>query len=124
MKDSNTSDRLKEIMKDRNYRQVDILEKCQPFCKTYNVKLGRNDLSQYVNGKVEPRQEKLTILGLALDVNEAWLMGYDVPMKRKDFSETEADKDFDLIEKFSLLSEDDKTIVMSLIESLLKRGEH
>lgn len=84
MKASNTSKRLKEIMQARNLRQVDILRKAEPFCKQYNVKLGKNDLSQYVNGKVEPGQDKLAILGQALNVSEAWLMGYDVPMGRTD----------------------------------------
>ncbi len=88
MKISSTSQRLKQLMKDENYRQVDILNKCLPYCKKYNVKLGRNDLSQYVNGKVEPGQEKLSILGLALNVNEAWLMGYDVPIDRENTKET------------------------------------
>lgn len=80
MKKTTTSVRLKEIMNTRNLRQVDILNKCQPFCAKYRVRLGRNDLSQYVSGKVEPGQEKLSVLSSALDVNEAWLMGYDVPM--------------------------------------------
>lgn len=82
MKKETTSDRLQEIMQIRNLRQVDILNLSKPFCEKYGVKLGKNDLSQYVNGKVEPRQEKLTILGLVLNVSEAWLMGYDVPMER------------------------------------------
>lgn len=123
MKSSDTSSRLKEIMKMHNYRQVDILEKCKPYCKKFGVKLGRNDLSQYVNGKVEPRQDKLTILGLALGVNEAWLMGYDVQMDRKHLSSEEAKSDFSLIEKFSLLSERDKIIVINLIDSLIQRSE-
>lgn len=84
MKRESTAVRLKQIMKEHNLRQVDILEKCKPFCQKFGVKLGRNDLSQYVNGKVEPGQEKLTILGLALNINEAWLMGFDVPMERNE----------------------------------------
>lgn len=87
MKKENTSIRLNQLMSSRNLRQVDILELCKPFCLKYNVKLGKNDLSQYVSGKVEPGQKKLTILGMALNVNEAWLMGYDVPMNRNDSSE-------------------------------------
>lgn len=83
MKQSNTSERLKEIMNTRNLKQVDILEKAKPYCEKYGIRLGRNDISQYVSGKVTPGQEKLTILGLALDVTEAWLMGYDVPMDRE-----------------------------------------
>ena len=82
MKSSNTSERLKFIMRNRNLRQVDILNLAKPFCDEHHIKLGKNDLSQYVSGKVEPGQEKLTILGHALGVNEVWLMGYDVPMGR------------------------------------------
>ena len=42
--------------------------------------MGRNHICQYVSGKVKPNQEKLSILALALNVNETWLLGYDVPM--------------------------------------------
>ena len=41
-----------------------------------------SDISQYCSGKTEPNQEKLFILGNALNVSEAWLMGFDVPMER------------------------------------------
>lgn len=87
MKKSNTSERLKQIMQERNLRQVDILEMVKPYCIQYNKKLGSNDLSQYVTGKVEPGQDKLFILGQALNVNEAWLMGFDVP-KNKTYRNT------------------------------------
>lgn len=81
MKLSNTAIRLKQLMKERNLKQIDIVRLAEPYCKENNVKLGRNDISQYVAGKSEPGQHKLYILGKALDVSEAWLMGYDVPMK-------------------------------------------
>jgi transcriptional regulator with XRE-family HTH domain len=87
MKIKTTSDRLKEIMRERSIHQVDILRAAQPFCKKYGIKVGKNDLSQYVNGKVTPGQEKLTVLGLALNVSEAWLMGYDVPKDREQKTE-------------------------------------
>ena len=88
MKVATTSQRLNQIISVRNIRQIDIIESAKPFSEKYGVKLNKNDLSQYVNGKTEPGQEKLTILGLALNVNEAWLMGYDVPMER-DSQQTE-----------------------------------
>ena len=88
MKISSTSKRLSEIMKENNYRQVDILNICEPYCKKFNIKLNKNDLSQYVNGKVEPGQEKLSILSLALNVSEVWLMGYDVPKSRNSIIST------------------------------------
>lgn len=82
MKKSNTSERLRYIIDSRGLKQVEILEKCKPFCDKYGIRLAKNDLSQYVSGKVEPKQDKLSILSLALDISEAWLAGYDVPMMR------------------------------------------
>lgn len=84
---STTSERLQYLMQTQNLKQVDILNKCLPICNKYNVKMGRNHISQYVSGKVKPNQDKLSILALALNVNEAWLMGYDVPMTN-DIEET------------------------------------
>lgn len=81
-KKSTTSDRLKEIMRNRKLRQIDILEMTKPYCEKHNVKMNKSDISQYVSGIVEPGQEKLSILGMALNVSEAWLMGYNVPMDR------------------------------------------
>lgn len=109
MKPYNTAIRLKEIMDTRNIKQVDILNICKPFCKKYDIKLGKNDLSQYVNGKVEPGQEKLDLLAEALQVSEAWLMGYDVPMtndKNTPTARSEEEKEIDrqILDVFSRLS--------------------
>ncbi|MCD8189784.1 MAG: hypothetical protein LUD78_06125 [Clostridiales bacterium] len=79
---ANTSSRLKQIMDERGLKQSDILRLAQPYCEQYGVKLGKSDLSQFVSGKVTPGQWKLTILGLALNVSETWLMGLDVPPDR------------------------------------------
>lgn len=82
MKKANTSMRLKEIMEKRGLKQIDILNSCRPYCKKYDVKLSKGLLSQYVNGSAAPGQDKLYILARALNVNEAWLMGFDVPPSR------------------------------------------
>lgn len=87
MEKKNTAIRLKEIMDTRGLRQIDILNLTTPFCKTYNVKMNKSDISQYCSGKTEPNQEKLFILGSALNVSEAWLMGYDVPIERNDYED-------------------------------------
>lgn len=78
MKTSDTSSRLKYLMRERNLKQVDIIVAAAPYCKKHKVKLNRSDISQYVSGKVEPSQDKLSILSMALGVSEPWLMGYDV----------------------------------------------
>ena len=77
-----TADRLSEIMRERNLKQVYILNFAKPYCEKYKVKLSKSDLSQYVSGKVEPGQTKIFVLAHALNVNEAWLMGADVPSQR------------------------------------------
>lgn len=64
MKEYSTSQRLKQIMDIKKMRQVDILHAAEPYCKRFDVKLNKNDLSQYVSGKTLPGQDKLTILGL------------------------------------------------------------
>ncbi|MBR4260628.1 MAG: DUF739 family protein [Clostridia bacterium] len=79
MKKESISTRLKQLMSECDLRQVDILKKAQPYCKKYNINLGRNDISQYISGRVEPSQQKLSLLAEALNVSEIWLMGYDVP---------------------------------------------
>lgn len=83
MKTSNTSERLKWLMDEKGLRQRDIIEMCKPFCDRYGVKMSRADLSQWISGKVKPRQDKLSVLAMGLGVNEIWLMGYDVPEKGK-----------------------------------------
>lgn len=82
MERSSTSKRLRQIMSERNLRQVDILEKSKPFQKQLGVKMGRSALSQYVTGKSKPDDQKLYLLSKTLNVSEAWLMGYDVKKKR------------------------------------------
>lgn len=80
MRKSTTAERLKYILDERNLKQSDVLKLAEPYVKQYGVPLNKNDLSQYVNGKVKPGQFKVSILAMALGVNEAWLMGYDVPI--------------------------------------------
>jgi transcriptional regulator with XRE-family HTH domain len=86
MKKENTAIRLKQIMSNENLRQVDILAKTMPYCKKYGVKMNKSDLSQYCSGKTEPNQDKLFVLSQALNVSEAWLMGFDVPKDREAFN--------------------------------------
>lgn len=86
MKKCTISQRLKEIMNLMGIKQINILNKAQQICEKLGIKIGSNDLSQYITGKVEPSQKNLSVLAKALDTNEVWLMGYDVPMD-KDFKD-------------------------------------
>jgi len=87
MKTANTSQRLKQLMSERNLRQIDILALTKPYCEKYNVKMNKSDISQYVSGKNEPSQDKLVVLGMALNVQESWLMGYDAQKERDSYED-------------------------------------
>lgn len=89
MKVSTTAQRLKEIMEERDLKQVDIIRLCEPYCKKYNAKLTRNYISQYLSGRVEPGQHTLFVLGKALNVSEPWLMGFDVPKERTSIEQSD-----------------------------------
>ncbi len=86
-KQSTTAERLKLIMAERDMRQIDIIHACKPYAEKYHVKIGSNNISQYISGSVIPGQTKIFILAKALNVSEAWLMGYDVSPHRNDVPE-------------------------------------
>lgn len=75
------STRLKEIMKSHDYKQIDIIEKSKIYSEV-DVKLTKTFISDCVNGKIIPRQEKLSLLAKTLNVSEGWLLGYNVPKDR------------------------------------------
>ena len=45
--------------------------------------IGKGSISCYLKGLYEAKQDYLTLIGNYLNVSEVWLMGYDVPMERK-----------------------------------------
>lgn len=73
MKRESTSTRLKQLMKIKKLRQADIVEK---------TGLGKSAISQYVSGKITPKQDKIYIIANAYNISPSWLMGYDIPMEK------------------------------------------
>lgn len=78
---SDFASRLREYMNRNNLRQSDIAELCVPYCEKYNVQIPKNAISQYIQGKAQPNQNRLRIISKALGVSEIWLLGYSVPLK-------------------------------------------
>ena len=75
------SERLKEILQKRDITQIELIQMAAPVCKKYGIKLSPSKLSQYVTGKFIPDQGMIVLLAEVLDVNPAWLAGWDAPMK-------------------------------------------
>ena len=46
--------------------------------------ISKSSISHYLKGDWEGKQDAVYLIARALDVSEAWLMGYDVPMGRSD----------------------------------------
>lgn len=63
--------RLDKAMKLRNIKSVELHEK---------TGISESLISKYLSGNALARQNKIFLLSKVLDVNPAWLMGYDVPM--------------------------------------------
>lgn len=42
--------------------------------------IGKSAISQYLSGEYEAKQENIYLMSKPLNVNPAWLMGFDVPM--------------------------------------------
>lgn len=84
MSEFTTKDRLRQILNERNWKQVDLLNRCQVIAKAYNTNISKSNISSWISGRYEPNQHKLFILAKALNVNEAWLMGYDVSREIKE----------------------------------------
>lgn len=116
----NTAIRLKKIMETKELRQIDILNLTKPYCEKYGVKMNKSDISQYCSGKTEPNQEKLFVLGKALNVSEAWLMGFDVPMNNECSSfEIISDKNnLKIIEYYNQLNDIGKHEATKRVEEL------
>ena len=74
-----STERINQIMKEKRLRQIDVLNLAKPFQEKYNIKFSKSHLSQYVNGKSNPDNEKIFLLSKVFSVTEAWLLGYDVP---------------------------------------------
>lgn len=67
-----TADRLKELMEYYGVSQSDIAKA---------TGIAKSSLSMYVSGQRKPGQDNLSDIAEAYSVDEAWLLGYDVPMK-------------------------------------------
>lgn len=98
----------------RNMKQAEL-------CKKANVP--KSSLSLYLSGAYEPKQNRLYDMAKALDVSEAWLLGYDVPMdKEKPNSPKEValnEGEMALIELFRKVPESQQKLVLQMIRAAL-----
>lgn len=66
-------ERLRQGLEIREITQTQLAAKAN---------IDKGQLSSYISGKYKPRQNNIDALAKALNVSEAWLMGFDVPIER------------------------------------------
>ena len=71
---SNTPERLRHALRNANMKQTELSAK---------TGLDKGSISCYLSGKYEPKSDAINKMAIALNVNEMWLWGYDVPMERE-----------------------------------------
>lgn len=67
------ANRLNTAIRIRNMKPVELSEK---------TGIDKSKISSYMSGRYKAKQDGVYLLAKALDVNEAWLMGCDIPMER------------------------------------------
>ena len=123
MKREKLSTRLTEAMEIRGFRAVDLIER---------TGIPKVTLSYYMSGKTEPKNDRVYILAKALDVSEAWLLGFDVPMYRTDEQKKndhlaemvvkmrENEKFYELAVKLSAMDDEQLDLIDKLVSGLTK----
>ena len=103
--------RIQKGLQEKNMKQSELVK---------ITGLPKSAISQYVSGKHEPTQTPVYLIAKALDVSEAWLMGYDVPKTRAERIKTVVTpEEKKLLDKYAELSTEKKAELEKYINYLL-----
>ena len=69
---SDFAERLRIALDFRNMKATELSEL---------TGINKSTISQYLSKEYEPKRERIELFAKALNVNEVWLTGYDVPME-------------------------------------------
>jgi transcriptional regulator with XRE-family HTH domain len=111
--------RLRQVMDERGLRAVDLHDMIRPYCAKYGIGISKSQLSQYLNDFNEPGQRRLFILAQALDVSEAWLLGFDVPRERKAPAATTDERAREFAQLFQRLTPEQQKIILQSMKGIL-----
>ena len=111
-----TSERLQEIMLERNMKQADLARA---------TGISRGAISNYVLGRYEPKSDIVQKLADALNCSDMWLWGYDVPMEKSfnPFDDIENPYELEVRDIFDTLDLDNQIYVAAWIKAFAKNSE-
>lgn len=113
-KNSSCAKRLALAISMRNMKQTDL-------CSITGIP--KSAMSQYVKGSFEPKQDRIFLLAKALNVSEAWLMGYDVPIEKEKLSPSEehlTEGEKMMLELFRKIPQDRQVEALDLLRVALR----
>ena len=108
MEKAETKDRIKKAMEIREIKQVELVEK---------TGIDKGQLSSYLSGKYKPKQRNLNLIAQALSVDEAWLMGFDVPMERN-HNEASKEEAPTILQYYTQLNDTGKHVATERVKEL------
>ena len=84
----------------------------------------KSAVSQYISGEFKPKQDRGFLIAQALNVDEAWLMGYDVPMEPAKNENSPAEPELNegervLLDLFRRVPEEQQQLVLDMIRAAL-----
>lgn len=89
---SDFAERLRIALDFRNMKATELSEL---------TGINKSTISQYLSKEYEPKRDRIELFAKTLNVNEVWLIGYDVPMEINS-----SDINDSLIEKYELSPEE------------------
>ncbi|MCI8486820.1 MAG: hypothetical protein HFJ20_07185 [Clostridia bacterium] len=118
---SNFANRLDEALKLKHLTPAEVVRRSEVLFNEGKIfkPLTKPQMTNYLKGTYEAKQDNVYALSLILDVDEAWLMGCDVPMERHS-----SEKEDELLKKIGAipLSDLDKDMVKIPILGTVKAG--
>jgi transcriptional regulator with XRE-family HTH domain len=107
--------RIAKALSIREMKQTEL-------CKLTNIP--KSSLSLYLSDAYEPKQDRIYLMAQVLNVSEAWLMGYDVPMEKNknthDKRELTEGEEM-LLDLFNQVPEESQQMVLEMIRIALKK---
>ena len=104
------SNRLKKALEFNNMKPIELADK---------LKINKGIISNYINDKYKPKYDRITDIARILNVNEAWLMGYDIVMDRS-LSAEELYIEITKLVAISNIQDKDKNRIIKDIEFLVR----
>lgn len=108
----------RDEIKDRIYLAL-ALNDMKPIELSEKTGISKSTISQYMSGYSKPKQDRIYLLAKALNVSEAWLLGYDVSSERKEPVPEYDPQIQEVTDLFCRLNQEQKQTVLNMLRSFV-----